>query len=78
MKLRKQAPAKALIVAASAGLLAAFYAIVRADPHIGAESVNTAPTPAVDYRRFFAPGAAPANPQSQPELPEPRGRTRAS
>ena len=76
MKLRKQAPAKALIVAMTAGLLAAFYALVRDDPRIEA-GPDTTP-PAVDYQRFFAPAAAPS---SAPDAQQPivaRGRTRAS
>jgi hypothetical protein len=77
MKLRKQAPAKALLVALSAGLLALFYAIVRANSGLEAESGPDGP--AVDYQRFFAPQAQPAS--SAPVAPapiEPRGRTRAS
>ncbi len=77
MKLRKQAPAKAFLVALSAGLLALFYAVVRADP--GIEAGSEPSSSPVDYQRFFAPQAQPAS--SAPAAPapiEPRGRTRAS
>ncbi|HEY7270117.1 MAG TPA: hypothetical protein VH951_09845 [Dehalococcoidia bacterium] len=77
MRLRKQAPAKAAIVALSAALLAVFYGIIHADPRIKAEEASTGPTPTVDYDRFFAPGAPPAQ-SSQPEPVIPRIRTRAS
>lgn len=74
MKLRKQAPAKALIVVASAGLLFAFYGIVKAEPRIKAAS---SPMP-VDYRGFFAPASSDAPPSTLPDTQAPHGRTRAS
>ena len=54
MKLRKQAPAKALIVAAAVGLLLGFFGLIRSEPRLAAESADPEPTP-VDYERFFAP-----------------------
>jgi hypothetical protein len=74
MKLRKQAPAKALIVALSAALLGVFYALVRSDPGI---AVTAEEGPGVDYDRFFAPSTQPST-NSEPPAPVPRGRTRAS
>jgi hypothetical protein len=74
VKLRKQAPAKALIAALSAALLGAFYALIQSDPGIEATAEETAP---VDYDRFFAPSAQPStNTDAAPIVP--RGRTRAS
>ena len=76
MKLRKQTPAKALIAAACAGLLALFYGVVRAEPRAAPEGPATT-SPAVDYRDFFAP--APGGPPSTPAAPpRPITRTRAS
>ncbi|HXH22326.1 MAG TPA: hypothetical protein VNN10_09865 [Dehalococcoidia bacterium] len=74
MKLRKQAPAKALILALTAGLLGAFYAVIRSDPRIEATGQEA---PGVDYERFFAP-TAPSPPIADPPPITPRGRTRAS
>jgi hypothetical protein len=74
VKLRKQAPAKAAIIAATAGLLFAFYALIWADPRIEADGGST--QPAVNYDRFFAPATAPG--QAQEPLPPVRIRTRAS
>ena len=74
MKLRKQAPAKALIVAATAALLAGSYAAIHAEPRIGAEAQTEGQTP-IDYQRFFAPGASTAD--AMPDL-NPHIRTRAS
>jgi hypothetical protein len=73
MKLRKQAPAKTLIALASAGLLLAFYVLVKSDPQTGAQV-----RPPVDYDRFFAPrpGEAANEPPATPVLPH--TRTRAS
>ncbi len=76
MKLRKQAPAKALIAAATAGLLFAFYGIIRGEPRIKAEEPQPATTP-VDYSRFFAP-AAPAPGAAEQPVTIPHIRTRAS
>jgi hypothetical protein len=76
MKLRKQAAAKALIVAATAGLLFAFYGIIRGEPRIKAEETPTA-TPPVDYSRFFTPGSPPPGAADQP-VTIPNIRTRAS
>jgi hypothetical protein len=73
VKLRKQAPAKAAIVAVTAALLAAFYSLVRSEPRIAADKESRPP---IDYERFFAPASRPAEPAapSAPLLP----RTRAS
>jgi hypothetical protein len=73
MKLRKQAPAKALILALSAGLLFAFYSLVKAEPRIQAEAPS--PQPPVDYDRFFAPNASPS---TAPQVMPTHARTRAS
>ena len=74
MKLRRQAPAKAAIVALTGVLFVAFYAIIRSDPRIKAG--EGAPTqPPVDYGRFFAPGAATAATEPAPPI---HVRTRAS
>ena len=72
MKLRKQTPAKAFIVAATLGLLAAFFGLIKSEPRIQAEAEPPPATPSVDYDRFFAPSAAPA-PASAPHT-----RTHAS
>ncbi len=74
MKLRKQAPAKAAIAIATAGLILAFYAVVRAEPRIKAATVT--PTAPVNYDRFFAPNTS--VPIATPEPVTPHGRTRAS
>jgi len=58
MKLRKQAPAKALIVAATLGLLAAFFSIIRSEPRIQAETNPQPETAGANYELFFAPGAS--------------------
>jgi hypothetical protein len=71
VKLRKQTPVKAIILAATAGLLLAFYAAVRSEPRIAAQEQQASP---VDYQRFFAPAAQPAG--QAPALPP--IRTRAS
>ena len=79
MKLRKQAPAKALLVAATAGLLASFFALVRSEPRIKAAEQPLA-TPSISYDRFFAPNQQPgagANSLPTPQ-PQPHTRTRAS
>ena len=73
MKLRKQAPAKALIVAATLGLLAAFFGLIRSEPRIEAESTAPPAGTGVNYDSFFAPGVgAPAAPVA------PHTRTHAS
>ena len=75
MKLRKQAPAKAVIAATTAGLLFAFYSVVKAEPRIAAEPEPAAP---VNYDRFFAPAAS-STPRPDVYLPSnPDGRTRGS
>ena len=71
MKLRKQTPAKAFIVAATLALLAAFFGLVKSE-RIQAEAEPPPTTPSVNYDRFFAPGAAP-QPSSAPHT-----RTHAS
>ena len=60
MKLRKQAPAKAIVLAVTLGLLAGFFGLIRSEPRIKAESVAPAGQPSVDYDRFFAPAAGSA------------------
>jgi hypothetical protein len=77
VKLRKQASAKASILAVTAGLMAVFFGLVRSDPRLDAD---TAPPsqPAVDYDRFFAPNA-PSDAATEPvPAPRPHTRTRAS
>jgi len=76
VKLRKQAPAKGLIVAGALGLLLAFFGLVKSEPRIKAAPEDTV-RPPVDYGRFFAPSgsAAPMQPETQPR---PHTRTRAS
>ena len=75
MKLRKQAAAKAFIVAATAGLFLGFLGLIRAEPRLNAESAAPEATP-VDYERFFAPSQPRAGETSE-ALP-PRTRTRGS
>ena len=72
MKLHKQAPAKAFVIAAALGLLVAFFGLIKSEPRIKAESSVPAGERAVEYERFFAPGAA-SVPSSPPDT-----RTRAS
>ena len=77
MKLRKQAPAKALLLTLTAGLLAAFFGLARSEPRIKAPP-EPVTTPAVDYGRFFVPNQPQtANPLPTPEA-RPHTRTRAS
>ena len=60
MRLRKQTGAKALIVAATAGLMFFFFGLAKSEPRIAAEERDTGPpSPADTYQRFFAPGTAP-------------------
>jgi hypothetical protein len=66
MKLRKQAPAKAIVLAATLGLLAAFFGLIRSEPRIKAESVPPPGQPGVDYDRFFAPAAGSAPRSTSP------------
>jgi hypothetical protein len=73
MKLRKQTPAKAIVLAATIGLLAAFFGIIRSEPRIRAESTTPPSQPIVDYDRFFAPAAG-----SVPRTAPPHTRTHAS
>ena len=74
MKLRKQTGAKAFLLAATLGLLAAIFGVVRSEPRIVAEtSAPPSPAPGVNYDRFF--GAQTGG--SQP-APTPHTRTRAS
>jgi hypothetical protein len=75
MKLRKQAPAKAALLALTAALLAGFFALFHANP--GIDAATEANSAAPDYDRFFAPNQAPGN---QPQAPaiRPHTRTRAS
>jgi hypothetical protein len=75
VKLRKQTPAKAAIIAATAGLIAVFLALIRADPRIEAEPPQG---PAPDFDRFFVP-QSPAQAAPEPiATPRPHTRTRAS
>jgi hypothetical protein len=76
MKLRKQTPAKALIVAATLALLGAFFGLVRSEPRIKVESVAAADPAPPDYERFFAPRGSVQGPL--PSEPRPHTRTRAS
>ncbi|MPZ50344.1 MAG: hypothetical protein GEU75_13770 [Dehalococcoidia bacterium] len=74
MKLRKQTPAKALILAATIGLLAALFGLIRSAPRIEAESTPSSEGSAVNYDRFFAPSAGSApSPATAPHT-----RTQAS
>lgn len=80
MKLRKQTPAKAVVVALTAGFMAALFALVRSEPRIKAASSESTDRPAaVDYQRFFAPASPPGatNPPAVPPV-LPHTRTRAS
>jgi hypothetical protein len=77
VKLRKQTPAKAVILAVSAGFMAFFFGLVRSDPRLEADTVP--PTqPAIDYDRFFAPNAPPDAAAEPVPTPRPHTRTRAS
>jgi hypothetical protein len=79
VKLRRQTPAKALIVASTLGLLGALFGVVRAEPRIKAAPPEPTPAPAVNYDRFFAPStAAPAADEATPAPRPPHTRTRAS
>jgi hypothetical protein len=75
VKLRKQAPLKAALIAVTAGLLAGFYSLVRGETHVKASAPEPQPAP-VDYGRFFTPNQ-PASTQPAPQ-PPPHTRTRAS
>ena len=75
MKLRKQTPAKAAIVAVTAGLLALFLSLVRSDPKLAAEEPAG---PAPDFDRFFVPQAPAQSPAEPVATPRPHTRTRAS
>jgi hypothetical protein len=77
VKLRKQAPAKAIIIAATAGLLFAFLSLIRSEPRLKAEAEPLPPLP--DFDRFFVP--RPADSPAEPPAvspPRPHTRTRAS
>lgn len=80
MKLRKNAPAKAIVVTAVVGLFFAIYGAVRADPRITTEPKPD--VPAIDYDRFFSPGRPAQSPgdreATSPRTPAPDARTRAS
>lgn len=75
MKLRKQTPAKAFIVAAAAGLMALFLALIRADPRIAAKELASPPP---DFDRFFVPQAPAQTPVEPVATPRPHTRTRPS
>jgi hypothetical protein len=77
MKFHKQTKLKAALMAAAAGLMVAFFGLVRADPGVKAEAETPPPAPALDYGRFFAPDRAttPAAPVEQPPV---HSRSRAS
>jgi hypothetical protein len=75
MKLRKQTPLKAAVVAVIAALLGGFYALVHSQPHVKAEQAPQPPP--VDYGRFFAPNQ-PSGGQPPVSQPAPHTRTRAS
>ncbi|HLF79053.1 MAG TPA: hypothetical protein VJB57_16350 [Dehalococcoidia bacterium] len=74
MKLRKQTPLKAALVAVTAALLAGFYSIVRSEPQV--KAAPAPPPPPVDYGRFFAPNQ-PVSPQPATQS-LPHTRTRGS
>lgn len=77
MKLRKQAPAKAFIIAATAGLIVAFFGLIKAEPRIKAEAETPAPAP--DFERFFAPASPQSSAPAPPiATPRPHTRTRGS
>jgi hypothetical protein len=75
VKLRKQTPAKIFVVAATIGLVAAFFGLIRSEPRIKAETSAAPVGPAIDYERFFAPGASGGG--AATSLP-PHTRTRGS
>ena len=79
MKLRKQAPLKAGLLALVAAMLGGFFALVRSETHVNAEQEPPPATP-VNYGGFFAPNQATAVPGSLPApLPRlPHTRTRGS
>ena len=80
MKLHKQAPAKAFIVAAVAGLLLGLFGLIRSEPRLEAEPAGPQATP-IDYERFFAPNppASGADAAATPApTPRPHTRTRGS
>jgi len=76
VRLRKQAPAKAAIVALTAGLFMVVFQLVRADPRIPATAA--APPSAPDFDRFFAPDPSSPPPTPIPDQRRPHTRTRAS
>jgi len=84
VKLRKQPGAKLALVASTLALLGAFFALVRSDPHIGAEASAEPAKPAGNYNDFFfpkgTPAATPSSIQYSPAQPtkQPHTRTRAS
>ncbi len=79
MKLHKQAPLKAGLIALIAAMLGGFFALVKSETHVEAQPVPTPATP-VDYGGFFAPNQPTPKPGSTstpiPRLPH--TRTRAS
>jgi hypothetical protein len=75
MKLRKQAPLKAALVAVTAALLAGFYFLIRGETHVKASSPEPQPA-SVDYGRFFTPNQ-PSSSEPAPQL-TPHTRTRGS
>ncbi len=79
MKLRKQASAKAFIVAITVGLFLGFLGLIRSEPRTGAESADPEATP-VDYERFFAPSQPRDGDASEAPVPtvRPHTRTRGS
>ena len=76
MKLRKQTPAKAVIVVAAAGLAAALFALIRSEPRLAAEPEPARPPP--DFERMFVPQSG--TPAAVEPLPTraPHTRTHAS
>ncbi len=73
MKLRRQAPAKAFIAAAAAGLLFGLFGLIKSEPRLKAQTTGSEGQ-SVDYGRFFAPSAAS---DARPP-PSPHTRTSAS
>jgi hypothetical protein len=75
MKLHKQTRLKAVLIAAVAALMAAFFGIVKAEPEIETEPV--AP-PSLNYDGFFAPNRSTTPGPTPVDRPPPHTRSRAS
>jgi len=77
MKLQKQTRLKALLVAAVAALMAAFFGIIRTEPGIEAET-ESIDLPAPSYDGFFAPNRSTTPVPTPVDRPPPHTRSRAS